>query len=53
MFRTNNRSNNQIFVSIIHIIRPRLADVGSNYNGIQEIYLEEAAEKHVIKTRLN
>ena len=29
IFRTNNCSNNQIFVFIIHIIQPRLADVSS------------------------
>ena len=30
LFRTNNSSNSEIFVSIILIIRPRLAFVGSN-----------------------
>ena len=31
ILRTNNGSNNQIFISIIFIIRPRLALVGSNW----------------------
>ena len=30
IFRTNNGSNNQIFISIIRIIRPRLVFVGSS-----------------------
>ena len=31
IFRTNNGSNHQIFISIIHMIRPMLADIGSKH----------------------
>ena len=36
-FRTNISANNQMFVSIIYVIRPRLTDVGSKLVKIDKL----------------